>query len=316
MNKNILRIAIIAGIIVAAIALRWGAGFILSNKNPLKPILPQAPAAKESVVLREAKSMLEEGNRAGAVNSLDKVISDSEGSKDAYEALLLLAEIYEQDNNFTKAKGIYRSILSNYSDYCDYSDIQKRLTSLNMAILFSKTPTPESEIYTIVPGDTLSKIAKKYSTTVDLIKKANGLDSDLIIPGMQVKVQNTPFTVIVDKSQSTLTLLLGDEVMKVYIVSTGKNNSTPVGTFQIKDKLIDPVWYSNGAIVSPDSPENVLGTRWMGLNTPVPGYGIHGTIEPESIGYQCTEGCVRLKNEEVEELFTITPVGTQVTIID
>ncbi|MBM3248214.1 MAG: L,D-transpeptidase, partial [Candidatus Omnitrophica bacterium] len=57
-----------------------------------------------------------------------------------------------------------------------------------------------------------------------------------------------------------------------------------------------------------------LGTRWMGFD--IPEYGIHGTTEPESIGKQATKGCVRMINKDVEELYSILPVGTEVTIID
>ena len=64
----------------------------------------------------------------------------------------------------------------------------------------------------------------------------------------------------------------------------------------------------------PESPENVLGTRWMGFD--IPGYGIHGTVEPKAIGQQVTAGCVRMLNEQVEELYSILPVGTEVVIVD
>ena len=47
-----------------------------------------------------------------------------------------------------------------------------------------------------------------------------------------------------------------------------------------------------------------------------PGYGIHGTVEPESIGKQVTAGCVRMRNEEVEQLYMLIPTGTQVKIVD
>ena len=46
------------------------------------------------------------------------------------------------------------------------------------------------------------------------------------------------------------------------------------------------------------------------------GYGIHGTIEPQNLGKQVTEGCVRMVNADVEELFIIVPTGTEVTIVD
>ena len=52
----------------------------------------------------------------------------------------------------------------------------------------------------------------------------------------------------------------------------------------------------------------------MGLTAK--GYGIHGTAEPEKLGQQVTAGCVRMKNEEVEELYGILPPGTEVTIVD
>lgn len=61
-------------------------------------------------------------------------------------------------------------------------------------------------------------------------------------------------------------------------------------------------------------PKNILGSRWMGISHP--GYGIHGTTEPGSIGKNVTAGCVRLKNEDVEELYSIVPEGTEVVIVD
>ncbi len=111
-----------------------------------------------------------------------------------------------------------------------------------------------------------------------------------------------------------LILKSNEEVFKTYIVATGEDNSTPVGTFTIVEKLIDPTWYSAGAVIPPDSPDNVLGTRWLGFD--LSGYGIHGTTEPESLGKQVTQGCVRLSNADVEELYIIIPKGTEVIIVD
>ena len=99
------------------------------------------------------------------------------------------------------------------------------------------------------------------------------------------------------------------------MVSTGKNNCTPVGDFKITNKLLNPTWFKKGDnVISPADPKNALGTRWLGIN--VPGYGIHGTIEPQNLGKQVTEGCVRMSNSDVEELFIIVPTGTEVTIVD
>ncbi len=80
------------------------------------------------------------------------------------------------------------------------------------------------------------------------------------------------------------------------------------------NKLPNPTWFKAGAVVPPESPENVLGTRWMGFD--LAGYGIHGTVEPQNLGKQVTQGCVRMANQDVEELYTIIPVGTEVTVVD
>ncbi len=224
------------------------------------------------------------------------------------------AQAFEREGEMLKAKKLYQKIISDYPEYDDIEAIQKHLESLNMKIIFSNIQTPDTVIHEVVSGDTLGKLAKKYGTTVDLIKISNNLKSDIIRVGQRLRIWTGKFNLLVDKSQNILMLRKGKEVIKVYDVSTGKNNSTPTGEFRITVKLVDPVWFNRGVIVPPESPDNVLGSRWLGFN--IPGYGIHGTVEPETIGQQVTAGCVRMRNEDVEELYSIIPLGTKVTIVD
>ena len=189
------------------------------------------------------------------------------------------------------------------------------MNQLNMDLILSKTEIEgKTAMYEVKSGDTLGKIAKQYGTTADLIRKSNGLTKDVIRLGDKIRIWTAPFNITVDKSQNVLTLKTGDEILKVYTVSTGKNNSTPVGEFTINTKLKNPTWYKSGAVIQPDSADNALGTRWMGFD--LKGYGIHGTIEPKAIGQQVTAGCVRMLNEQVEELYDLIPTGTKVTITD
>jgi len=180
--------------------------------------------------------------------------------------------------------------------------------------LFSKDLTPDSIFYAVKPGDSLYVLARKNHTTVEFIKKLNGLKNDNLYPKMKLKIHTAPFSIRVDKSKNTLILYSNDAPVKKYSVATGKKNSTPVGTFKITDKLLNPTWFKTGAILPPGSPENGLGTRWMGFDKP--SYGIHGTIDPKSIGTQASEGCVRMLNDDVEELYNIVPTGTTITIQD
>lgn len=172
----------------------------------------------------------------------------------------------------------------------------------------------DSFFYSVQPNDSLLKIAKKYGTTVELIKKMNGLTKDIIIPGQKLKITKAVFSIQIDKSENKLWLYADGELLKIYPVATGRANSTPIGTFTIENKLENPTWYTTGAVIPPDSPKNMLGTRWLGFS--LQSYGIHGTILPETIGTQDSNGCIRMLNEDVEELYTIVPVKTNVTVAD
>ena len=230
------------------------------------------------------------------------------------QALYEEANALHKGGDMVKAKEIYKAISSQYADFNKIEDVENQLADVNMKIIFSNTPVAESTIHEVKSGDTLGKIAGQYGTTVDLIKISNNLQGNTIRLGQKLRVWQGHFNVFVDKSQNVLFLKNGDEVLKVYRVSTGANNSTPVGKFKITSKLVDPVWFNKGIVVPADSPQNVLGSRWLGFD--IPGYGIHGTIDPETIGQQVTAGCVRMRNADVEEIYSLLPLGTEVVIVD
>ena len=295
------RVLAVVGIVLAAAVLVVLIIFGMKNfgnNADTKPIEALIKDAK----LDEAKAGIDQiAEKRPEAKALGKIYFD-------------LASAYENKNDKLKARDIYQLILKKYQNVENISDVQDKLGKLNIAILFSKTITDRDTLYEVEPGDTLINIAKKFGTTVNLIKLANSLKSDNIQARAKLKISKAKYKILVDKSQNILTLMSNNDIVKVYRVSTGENNCTPVGNFKIVNKIIDPVWYTEKAIVPAESPDNVLGSRWMGFN--LPGYGIHGTVSPEKIGQQATKGCIRMINAEVEELYTIIPVGTEVTITD
>jgi lipoprotein-anchoring transpeptidase ErfK/SrfK len=228
--------------------------------------------------------------------------------------LIAQAKDFQEKGSPLEAKSIYQRLINEFPESNEVMNWQKTVEDINIRLLFSPALIPKSILYEIKPGDTLDKIAMEFKTTSELIMKSNNLSSDKILPGRKIKVWNAPFTIVVDKSQNTLILKTNEEIIKTYTVSTGINNSTPVGNFKIVNKIQNPTWFKAGAVVAPGSPDNILGSRWLGFN--IPGYGIHGTTDPQNLGKQVTQGCVRVLNSEVEELYAIVPVGTEVTIID
>jgi lipoprotein-anchoring transpeptidase ErfK/SrfK len=224
------------------------------------------------------------------------------------------ADAFLAKGSLMEAKEVYQRLMNMPIASEQLSMIQANLENLNIKILLSGINIEQSQVYEVKPGDVLINIAQTFNTTVDSIVKSNNIKNNVIYPGMKLRILKGIFNIFVDKSQNILLLKFNDEVVKTYSVSTGDNNSTPIGTFKIVNKLVDPTWYKDGQAIPASSPENILGTRWLGFD--LPKYGIHGTIAPEDIGKQATQGCVRMRNEEVEELFSLVPVGTEVTIID
>lgn len=243
-------------------------------------------------------------------------VTGSLASGSSASELLSQAKAFEGKSNFIEAKNKYQELVNNYPSSNEVMNWQKKIDDINIKLLFSPTVTLKTQLYEIKPGDTLVKIARQFKTTPELIVKSNNISGDRIFPGKKIKVWTAPFSIVVDKSQNILMLKADDEVIKTYNVSTGANNSTPVGTFKIVDKIVNPSWFKPGAAtpIAAGSPDNALGTRWLAIS--IPSYGIHGTNDPASLGKQVTQGCVRMLNADVEELYIIVPKETEVTIVD
>jgi L,D-transpeptidase ErfK/SrfK len=109
-----------------------------------------------------------------------------------------------------------------------------------------------------------------------------------------------------------IALLEDGRVVKVYGIAVGKKSTpSPSGNFHIASRVVKPTWFQPGKVVGP-GPANPLGTRWMGLG--YKGYGIHGTNRPASIGKAASHGCIRMRNQDVEELFELVQVGDEVEL--
>jgi hypothetical protein len=179
---------------------------------------------------------------------------------------------------------------------------------------------------TVEPGDSLVAMRKRYLAQhpgrvmcVGLMRRANGIGENAMIqPGQVVRVPTDPVRMLVDLSSRWALYLIGDEVAGSWPVGIGKpGDETPVGEYVAKDKLEEPPWMKVGQEPIPyGDPRNPLGTRWIAWYQDdfKTSYGFHGTIEPESIGKASSDGCVRLRNEDVEVLFEILPEGALVLV--
>jgi len=118
--------------------------------------------------------------------------------------------------------------------------------------------------------------------------------------------------VIVSIPDRKLAVLENDRVLRTFEIAVGAPHSpSPIGVFKVVSHIENPTWYYKGKVVGP-GPGNPVGTRWMGLSAP--GYGLHGTNVPSSIGKNASHGCIRLRNADVEQLFKLVAIGDQVEL--
>jgi lipoprotein-anchoring transpeptidase ErfK/SrfK len=123
--------------------------------------------------------------------------------------------------------------------------------------------------------------------------------------------------IIINDFYNKLAFMDNGYIRFVEPVAMGKASTrTPRGTFKVTEKIKNRPYYKGK--IAGGSPRNPLGTRWLGINVPGGGYGIHGHAvgNQASIGKDVSAGCVRLKNSRNELLYPYVNVGTKVVIVN
>lgn len=113
---------------------------------------------------------------------------------------------------------------------------------------------------------------------------------------------NKNIAILVDLTEERLYLINTEQniILKKYTIASGKiKTPSPIGTW----KVVNMSKWSGG-----------FGTRWIGLNVPWGIFGIHGTNRPGSIGSEASHGCIRMLNDDVEELYKHVERGMIVAI--
>lgn len=193
----------------------------------------------------------------------------------------------------------------------DRAAIQSRLESTANTIFFQ--PQPHfTEPYVIQPGDRLESIAKKYKLSWEYLSALNRTSPNRIQAGKRLKVLKGPFSAAVDLQDFALTVHLQGYYVKRYEIGIGKDGSSPLGKFPVLTKIANPQYTDpDGRVIEGDDPRNPLGERWIDLGN---SYGIHGTIEPESIGTAASRGCIRMRDPDIIEVYNFLTVGSEVTL--
>jgi hypothetical protein len=228
-----------------------------------------------------------------------------------------------------------RALADNRLPEPDKVSLRDELTKLNEDLVFSSKITPGDPYvlsYSVQSGDNLVKINQKNALGPDwrLIGRINKMgDAHRLSLGQRLKLIKGPFHCVVTKSAFRLDVWMGPTdnadqwvYVRSFKVGLGENGSTPPGNYIVKkgSKLVNPPWVNprTGEKFDANDPKNPIGKFWVGLegvgnastNT---GYGIHGTIDPDSIGQQKSMGCVRMGADDIALVFEL--MGEQVSTV-
>jgi hypothetical protein len=249
-----------------------------------------------------------------------------QGSGEAYEIQMLDAKTCNcQPDDATEAFATYKA----------WSKVQEERWTLISAIthyeeLFHKWPQKLEDMVRPYPNNVLSgetdnmramfsEVLKKLKTQAALAAGGSDAKSDSSQQGSSqsdkapstasgqagqsqtLSLPESPLSIIVDKDTHRLAVISGDVIIRSYPIGLG-GDRTPIGSFYISEKVKNPNGRDDGE----------YGSRGMTLSGTR--YAIHGTDEPGSIGKDESHGCVRMKKEDVEELFDLVPLGTKVEI--
>jgi len=261
----------------------------------------------------------------------------SPAASPANSTAIMAAEDLLQENKPIEARRLLNDALQTGSDRSDAIIAREMLTAINDDLLFSPRVYPtesRTESYEIVSGDSLERITKRQDLAVDwrLIQRVNRIgDPRRIRVGQHIKLVRGPFHAVVNKSEYRLDIFAGPpdypdewEYVRSFPVGLGADNGTPTGIFLVRrnSKLINPHWRNprTGERFDADNPENPIGERWIGIEgvgeaSVHEGYGLHGTIDPDSIGQDRSMGCVRLGRDDVAMVYELLVEGVSVVEI-
>jgi lipoprotein-anchoring transpeptidase ErfK/SrfK len=208
--------------------------------------------------------------------------------------------------------------------------------------LASLAPVPDtwvgkSQVERLGYATAIELAGERHRANPKLLRQLNpGVDWEKLLPGAVVKVPNVG-TVLVEGTAALLHVRLAERELNVtdpdgkliahFPVSIARMvEKRPVGELKITVVIPDPNYTFDPAVfpesaeaqtldhklILPPGPNNPVGVAWIGLDRP--GYGMHGTPEPEKVGRTESHGCFRLANWDARTLLALVEVGLPVVV--
>jgi hypothetical protein len=292
---------------------------------------PAPPPVTSNALMPQAKTPAALSNSSSAPPKSETAPSANRAAQRIQAGMELIA----QNKPLEARRMLSLALESQGISPADAEKVRNELSKVNQRLVFGPEVVPGDPFcksYVIEGGDALSKLPKKLNLHTEylFLKRINAIENERRLRvGQRIKTVTGPFHAVVDKRAFRMDLYLGDGDQRVFVqslrVGLGEFDATPEGVFDVKrdSKLINPAWANprTGEQFAPDDPKNPLGEYWIGLVGAsdnirgLEGYGVHGTIEPESIGQMKSMGCVRMLHDDVALVYELLMPGVSTVTI-
>jgi lipoprotein-anchoring transpeptidase ErfK/SrfK len=178
-----------------------------------------------------------------------------------------------------------------------------------------------AQALSFLPADRYDQVLPQY-TPQDQTVGTDELPAPLQRQVVPYQTDEAAGTIIIDTAHTFLYLTLGDGKALRYGIGVGREGFTWSGVEAIARKAEWPDWIPPAEMVARQpylprwvggGPGNPLGARALYLGNTQ--YRIHGTNDPTTIGKHVSSGCIRLRNEDVIDLYDRVDVGTKVVVL-
>ena len=325
--RRVLYISIVV-IVVVVVAI---AGFILKRNRSASQEIPAAPVAETSGVAQPASPAAQTSPGVAKPEAAAPAAMDMNSSMVSAQIAQAMELLNQPTPKVIEARDRLNELLP-MAQGQELVFIKTKLAELSDKWLFSKLVYPEDKLtasYKVASGEMLSSIGKKHNVPYEILLQINNMAKpEALQSGVAIKVINGPFHARVYRSTFTLDLYLQNTYVKSFQVGLGKQGmETPTGRWRAKEggKLIQPIWTDpvTGKTYHPEDQDYPLGSRWIALEgiegaaVGKKGFAIHGTKNPELIGTQSSQGCIRLHNGDVVLVYNLmTPGQSLVDVVD
>jgi len=262
--------------------------------------------------------------KASAVKVVTVVHPEAATSAQVTEILNQAKQLISQGKHIQAREALNDYLKDRLSDPTS-EPVREKALDLGQQTILGPKVYPDDTLcvsYKVDVGDTFVRLAKRNKVPYQFLCKINQCDDPRrLMEGQRVKLVKGPVHLKVVMHELTMYVFLQDTLFAKYDVGLGKNGKTPSGKWIVEDRIRKPVYVDpdTGDTYGPNDPNNPTGGFWIrlrgveGETVGKTGFGIHGTTEPDSIKKFMSKGCIRMRNEDMSQVFDLlSPDVTEV----